>query len=134
VALENRRILGFATVSPGRLESEALSSLVGRKLPKYPLPILRLARLAVDQSCRGRGVGKELLMAVFDLTLRMASEYGCVGVAVDAKPGAVAFYAKFGFTAKTAVAGEMHVAPKPTPMFIPVSKLRRAGPGPSREA
>jgi len=126
VAVENGRILGFVTVCPGHLESETLSDTIGRRLAKYPLPILRLARLAVDESCRGKGVGKELLASVFELALRMASDYGCVGIAVDSKPDAVAFYAKFGFAALTAVSGEMHAAPKPTPMCLSVAKLKKA--------
>ncbi len=129
IAVEDRRILGFATVSPGQIESEALSAATGRRLPKYPLPILRLARLAVDESCRGKGVGKELLAAVFELALRMASDYGCVGIAVDAKPDAVEFYTKFGFTPKTGVAGGMHVSPSPLPMWLSIAKLKKAGPG-----
>ncbi len=134
VAIDQGRILGFVTVSPGQLESEELSAALGRRLPKYPLPILRLARLAVDESYRERGVGIELLAAVFELALRMATDYGCVGIAVDAKPNAIDFYAKFGFAAKTAATGQMHVAPKPTPMFISVAKLKKAGPGTSHEA
>lgn len=128
VAVEEKRIVGFVTVSPGHIESETLAAAIGRGLPKYPLPILRLARLAVDPSCRGKGVGKELLATVFELALRMASDYGCVGIAVDAKPDAVGFYTKFGFTAKTAVAGQMRLAPKPTPMFISIARLGEAGP------
>lgn len=126
VAVEDQRILGFVTVSPGQLESESLSTSLSRRLPRYPLPILRLARLAVDASYRNRGIGKDLLRAVFELALRMAADYGCVGIAVDANPEAIAFYAKFGFTPKTAVAGEQHASPKPVPMFLPISKLRRS--------
>jgi GNAT superfamily N-acetyltransferase len=126
IAVQDNRILGFVTVSPGHMESEELSAALGKRLPKYPLPILRLARLAVDQTCRGRGLGKELLAAVFDLALRMASDYGCVGILVDAKPGAVDFYGKFGFSARNAVSGGMHVAPRPTSMFLSVARLRQA--------
>lgn len=124
VAVDAGRILGFITVSPGQLESEELPAALARRLPKYPLPVLRLARLAVDLSCRGQGLGKELLAAVFEMALRMATDYGCVGILVDAKPGAVEFYAKFGFSARTAVSGAMHVAPRPMPMFLSIARLR----------
>ena len=43
-----------------------------RKLPGYPLPVLRLARLAVDATAQNRGVGKSLLRHVFLLTLKMS--------------------------------------------------------------
>ena len=63
---------------------------------------------------------------MFDLALRMASDYGCVGIAVDAKPDAVDFYTKFGFTPKAAVAGGMHVFPNPIPMWLSIAKLKGA--------
>jgi len=125
VAVERGRVVGFAAIAPGQLESESLSPPVGRGLPKYPLPILRLARLAVDDSYRGQGVGKELLCAVFELALAMSGKYGCLGVLVDAKPDAVKFYSHFGFMAIIAAGGTMHTAPSPVPMFLSVPKLKR---------
>src|SRR5438046_4463365 len=51
VAVEGALILGFVTVAPGQIESSELppSTLTGR-LPRYPVPILRLARMSVAQS------------------------------------------------------------------------------------
>src|SRR5512136_2662135 len=86
------RILGYATVAPGSLEVADLPAGARKGLPQYPMPILRLARLAVDETVKGQGIGKALLRFVLDLALRMVEAYGCIGVAVDAKPGAVEFY------------------------------------------
>ena len=36
----------------------------------------------------------------------MADEVGCSGVVVDAKAGAIEFYAKYGFTPFVAIEGE----------------------------
>jgi GNAT superfamily N-acetyltransferase len=126
VAVEGEHVVGFATIAPGQLESEELSLLLGKRLPSYPLPVLRLARLAVDLSHRSKGIGKELLLAVFDLAVAMSAKYGCAGLVVDAKPDAVRFYSHFGFIETVAAGGTMHVAPKPVPMFISISKLKRA--------
>src|SRR5215468_7571163 len=93
VAVEEGRIVGFATVAPGHVEIDGLPAAARKKLPRYPLPVLRLARLAVDESVRGQGCGRQLLRFVLDLARKMATDYGCVGVVVDAKPGAVDFYA-----------------------------------------
>src|SRR5262245_17225437 len=49
VAVEDGRILGYATTAPGHVEIDQLPAAARKKLPAYPLPILRLARLAVDQ-------------------------------------------------------------------------------------
>ena len=48
VAVEEDGVLGFATVAPGHVEIEGLPAAERNKLPRYPLPVLRLARLAVD--------------------------------------------------------------------------------------
>jgi predicted N-acetyltransferase YhbS len=126
VAVEGGRVVGFATIAPGQLESESLSPLLGRRLPNYPLLVLRLARFAVEIAHRGQGLGKELLLAVFELALAMSDKYGCVGIVVDAKADAVNFYSHFGFSKIVSAGGAMHVAPSPVPMFISVSKLTRA--------
>jgi len=85
VAVEDRRILGFATSAPGHVEIEDLPPPVRKKLPRHPLPVLRLARLSVGESARGQCLGTQLLRFVLKLAVRMANDYGCVGVVVDAK-------------------------------------------------
>ena len=97
-----------------------------RKLPGYPLPVLRLARLGVDRSAQGHGIGLQLLRFVLRLGIRMADDYGCVGVVVDAKPDAVAFYSKYGFLAVEAVEGQSEARPAPTPMFLSLRAIRDA--------
>ncbi len=51
------RVLGFATVSPSQIEVRDLPTPKTKRLPRYPLPALRLARLAVHQKMQGMGVG-----------------------------------------------------------------------------
>jgi hypothetical protein len=53
----------------------------------------------------------------------MADDYGCVGVIVDAKPDAEAFYAKYGFVAVEAVEGRSDARPEPTPMFLSIRAI-----------
>jgi predicted N-acetyltransferase YhbS len=126
VALEGGRILGFATVAPGGVEIEGLPVAARKRLPRYPLPVLRLARLAVDTSVRGQGLGGQLLRFVLQLALRMAGDFGCVGVIVDAKPGAVDFYGRHGFIPVEAVEGQSDARPAPTPMFLSVRAIKEA--------
>jgi GNAT superfamily N-acetyltransferase len=127
VAVDDRGILGFATVAPGHLEIDGLPAASRKKLPRYPLPALRWARLAVDESIQGAGLGARLLRFVLDLALRMASDYGCVGVVVDAKPAAVGFYGRYGFVAVEAVEGQSDARPQPTPMFLSIRAIQKAG-------
>jgi len=126
VAVEDRRVVGFATVAPGHVEIDGLPSAARRKLPRYPLPVLRLARLAVDRSARGEGLGAQLLRFVLDLALRMANDYGCVGVIVDAKPDAVDFYANYGFIPVEAIEGHADARPQQTPMFLATRAIKEA--------
>lgn len=125
VAVEGRRILGYVTVAPGHLDAGRVP-ILRKGLPRYPLPVLRLARLAADAGARGRGIGRSLLRSVFALALRMADDYGCVGVIVDAKAPSVSFYGQFGFQPMDVVGG--HAARKPTPllMFLPLDLIRQA--------
>src|SRR5688572_1290532 len=60
VAVDGGRILGFATVAPRHLDIEDLAERVRKKLPRYPMPALGLARLAVDKSAQSMGLGGQL--------------------------------------------------------------------------
>ena len=121
VAVDGDRILGFLTVSPGSLDAADLPS--GRKAPPYPVPILRVARLAVDASVRGRGLGRALLRFAIELAERMMAELGCVGVVVDAKRGADEFYRRYGFVPLEVLEGAVGQRPVPTPMFLALGSV-----------
>lgn len=121
VAVEEGRIVGYATVSPAHLECEKLAERERKRLPDYPLPVLRLARLAVHENAQGKGIGRALLRHVCLLTTRMSADFGCVGLLVDAKPEAVAYYETFGFLRLEPVSGE--AALQPVPMFLAIQKL-----------
>jgi GNAT superfamily N-acetyltransferase len=123
IAAEGERILGFVTVSPGSLDADDLPS--GRRAPPYPVSILRVARLAVDASARGRGLGKALLRFTLELAQQMMEELGCVGVVVDAKSGAEAFYRRYGFEPLDVVEGATAQHPAPTAMFLALGSVPR---------
>jgi predicted N-acetyltransferase YhbS len=123
VAVDGTSILGFMTVTAGALETSALRA--ARKLPAYPMPVLRLARLAVDQQAQGRGVGPALLRFSFSLAHEMARRLGCVGVVVDAKADAVGFYTRYGFFPREAEVGQLRDRPEPTPMFLELGAIPR---------
>ncbi len=124
VAVDDGAILGFATVAAGHVERDELPPAPRGRLPRYPLPVLRLARLATDRSARGRGLGRELLAYVVALALRMSEELGCVAVVVDAKPDAVAFYEAHGFEAMELIEGESSERPRLTPLILSLNDLK----------
>ena len=117
------RIVGFATVSASEIAPEALDPTKRKRVPKYPIPVLRLARLAVDERAMRKGVGSLLLRAVFFLAQQMAKDVGCVGVLVDAKSEAVAFYERLGFVRLDTVSGELGDRPPTLAMFLELGSL-----------
>jgi GNAT superfamily N-acetyltransferase len=125
VAAEDGAILGFATAAASELTSTRISAAAHKRLPAYPIAVLRLARLAVVERAQGRGVGLMLLRAVFALAYKMADEVGCLGVVVDAKPEAVGFYRKLGFVELDVVAGLLGDRPQPVAMFIALGAVER---------
>lgn len=126
VAVLRDRIAGFATVTVGTLERETLPDARSRRrLPRYPLPVLRLARLGVDTRAQGSGIGKALVAHVLRLALDQRDAFGCVGVVTDAKPDAHAFYAALGFVELGEPrSGNMHG--DTTPMFLPIGVIAAA--------
>jgi len=123
VAVDHKGILGFATVAAAQIEIEDLPKSRQKKLPHYPLLALRLARLAVDRSAQGRGVGKLLLHIVFQLAQDMADTVGCIGVVVDAKSDAVSFYGRYGFESLEVIEGGLNSRPEPLLMFLPLGSI-----------
>jgi GNAT superfamily N-acetyltransferase len=121
VAVEGGVIVGFATVSPAQIEALKLPASLVKRLPAYPMPLLRLARLATDRNYQGQGIGLQLLKYVLQLARRLSRELGCVGVLVDSKPEAMDFYGRYGFTALQADEGTLRESPKP--MFLPISGI-----------
>ncbi len=126
VAVEKSRIAGYLTVAPAHIEIEGLPASLRKKLPDYPLPMLRFARLAVDRSVQGQGLGKELLRHALRLAAQMGQDFGCLGVLVDAKHGAESFYSAYGFVPLDALEGASDARPRPVPMFLSLNAIVRA--------
>ena len=91
-------ILGFYSISNGEVAHRDLPESEARKLPRYPVPVVRIGRLATSTSARGQGIGKLLLIDALQRTLNLSEEIGIRAVEVDAKtPEARAFYSQYGF-------------------------------------
>jgi GNAT superfamily N-acetyltransferase len=127
VAVVEGRLAGFATVSVASMERGSVpSARLRRRLPSYPLPVLRLARLGVDTRFQGLGVGRSLLRHVLSLAVEQRTKLGCVGVVTDAKPAAVAFYEALGFVPLEGVREGLLLG-APLPMFLAIDAIAEAG-------
>jgi GNAT superfamily N-acetyltransferase len=67
-------------------------------MPRHPIPVLLIARLAVDERCKGKGLGAGLLKNALLRCLNASREVGIRAVIVDAKNEAARrFYQHFDF-------------------------------------
>jgi len=91
-------VLGFYTLSATSLRFSDLPEPTAKKLPRYPLvPAILLGRLAVDQSQRGKGYGRLLLIDALKRCVD-ARDIGWAAVLVDAKDEQTAtFYEHYHF-------------------------------------
>ncbi|MDX9698769.1 MAG: GNAT family N-acetyltransferase [Rhodocyclaceae bacterium] len=93
-------LAGYYALTNATVDVRALSPAVIKKyrLPTHLLPVIRLARLAVDRRFQGQGLGQTLLIDAMSKVMRAAELSGCIGLVVDAKDNrAAGFYEGFGF-------------------------------------
>lgn len=92
------QILGYYALSAATIELERLTDADRKGLPDYPIPAVRIGRLAASVSVRGQGVGELLLQNAIKRVLQVRSTLGVFAVVVEAKDAkAEAFYRKYGF-------------------------------------
>jgi predicted N-acetyltransferase YhbS len=129
--VDDECVIGYATVVPGHVEIEELTKAERVRLPRHPVPVLRLARLAVDERYQGAGLGRRLVREVFLLALRTRDDLGCVAVVVDALESRISFYESLGFSPLVPLQGRPHVAGT-VAMFVSLRKASVAAeePGP----
>lgn len=93
-----KRVYGYYTLASGSVSFQHLPAQVAKKLPKHPVPVVLLARLAVDQAVQGLGLGKLLLLDAQRRCLDLSGELGIFAVEVRAiDEEARRFYQKYGF-------------------------------------
>ena len=116
-----RTVLGYFTLATSSVPRERFSQMYVRGLPPYDLPLVLLARLAVDRRFSGRGLGHALISEALKITLRVADEVGCRCIVTDAYPDKAGWYARYGF-----IPLEGASASGPQRMFLDVRTIRRA--------
>jgi len=95
---EQDRVAGYFALTVASLEREEATGGASRGMPRHPIPTMLLARLAVDESVQGGGVGAMLLGDAMERTLLVAEETGIRLLLVHAVDGqARDFYLHYGF-------------------------------------
>lgn len=120
-----QQVCGYYTLSAGSVAFSNLPAKASKKLPRHPVPVVLLARLAVDQSVQGAGLGKVLLMDALNRCLALSNQLGVFAVEVDAiDPAARAFYLKYGFVPLQD--DELH-------LHLPIATIEKALGGPASD-
>jgi GNAT superfamily N-acetyltransferase len=118
IGFDREDIVGFYTLAVGHVTHTDAPERLTKGLARHPVPIMLLARLAVDHRWQGNGVGKALLRDAMQRTLQAADIAGIRAFAVHAKDeSAKRFYQRFDLISS---------ASDPMHLFILLKDLRRA--------
>jgi GNAT superfamily N-acetyltransferase len=98
VALRGTRVTGYYSLAAASVELERTTPRVAKGLALHAIPLTLLARLAVDRSEQGAGLGQALLKDAIKRHLQAEAIIGSRALLVHPKyERAAAFYACFGF-------------------------------------
>jgi GNAT superfamily N-acetyltransferase len=94
---EQARVVGFHALAAAGVEREAATARVIKGMPRYPVPVVLLARLAVDVSVARQGLGSWLLRDAMTRTLAASETIGVRAMLVHAIDNAAReFYLRHG--------------------------------------
>jgi predicted N-acetyltransferase YhbS len=99
VATVENKVIGYYSLAYGSVSPNETPKKVSKGLGRYPIPVLLLARLAVDTNYHGKKIGAGLLRDALLKAPRAAEIAGLRAMLVHAKDDAAKqFYERFGFT------------------------------------
>lgn len=98
VVCDADRVAGYFSLTVGQIDTLEAPERVRRGMGQYPIPLVILARLAVDLDYQGQGLGVSLLQDAVRRTIAIAEHAGIRALLthpIDADTEA--FYRRFGF-------------------------------------
>jgi len=115
---DERHVLGYYTLASGAVSFASLPPAYGKKLPRHPIPVVLLARLAVALEVQDRGLGRFLLMDALRRCDELSERLGVHAVEVEAiDDDARRFYEKYGLIA---LGDDVHH------LYLPIESIRKA--------
>jgi ribosomal protein S18 acetylase RimI-like enzyme len=91
-------VMGYYTLSASAVGFDSLPAAIRKRLPKYPVPVVRIGELAVDKRHKGQGLGSALLLDAFGRIANASEEVAVWAVVVDPiDQQAASFYQHHGF-------------------------------------
>ena len=98
VVCDADRVVGYFSLTVGQIDTLEAPERIRRGMGQYPIPVIILARLAVDKACHGRGLGTGMLQDAIRRTLKIAEDAGIRALLTHPiDESAEMFYRRFGF-------------------------------------
>lgn len=95
---ELSKICAYLTLANTTVDHSDLPSALAKKLPRYPVPVILIAQLAVDVNFQKKGLGSASLLSAIKYAYEANHQIPAYAVVVDALNDEVlGFYEKFGF-------------------------------------
>jgi GNAT superfamily N-acetyltransferase len=96
VIARETRVIGYYSLAPGSIDPQNAPDRVVKGQGRHPVPVILLARLAVDTREQGAGLGKHLLLDAFQRAIAGAEVIGGRALLIHAKDDrAAGFYRQF---------------------------------------
>ncbi len=100
VVADDDRVAGYFSLTVGQIDTVDAPERIRKGMGQYPLPVVILARLAVNVQDHGRGIGFGLLQDAIRRTFLIAEQAGIRAMLTHPiDEDAARFYTKFGFSA-----------------------------------
>ncbi|MCX8506673.1 MAG: GNAT family N-acetyltransferase [Alphaproteobacteria bacterium] len=98
VLAHDNQVLGYYSLAAGSIEPDQANQRTAKGAAKHPIPVMVLARLAIDSRWQNQKLGQYLLRDALLRIDRLADEFGIRAVLVHAKNQHIkAWYESFGF-------------------------------------
>jgi GNAT superfamily N-acetyltransferase len=110
-----QQVIGYCGLSAGSLDANDLPEGLRRRLPRYPVPVVLLGRLAIAEPYQGQGLGSILLADALQRIVQASQVMAVYAVVVDALDDRAAeFYQQFGF---------IPLPSQPLKLFLPTDSV-----------
>jgi GNAT superfamily N-acetyltransferase len=120
VVLDGSSVAAYVSLTTGSIRPEAAPKRYARGMPRYPIPTILIARLAVDRRYRRQRLGSRLLAEALRLAVAASDTAAARLVLVDAiENQAAAFYRHWGF---------IDVPENPNRLFRKINDIRHSSP------
>lgn len=119
VAAADKRVIGYYSLAVGAVAHSSAPARMAKGLARHPVPVMLLARLAIDNAVKGTGLGAAMLRDALARTVQAADIAGIRALIVHAKDDhARRFYEHFNFDASPTDSYHLHLL---------IKDLRKAG-------